>query len=167
MTYTKQNFVNNQTLNAEHLNHIEDGIASLDTNKADTEHEHSKLTLKTYGEGYSMTSEYNGTKEFYLDLNATAVGLFRLSSTADILSYNGSNYNNGGSRVALGYGNNVTGAISAAIGQENEVSGACSLAIGRWNKSTQYSSMFIGADNKEVNSSGYSYAFGESNYFGF
>lgn len=89
------------------------------------------------------------------------------TATSTELKYSGGNYNSAGSRVALGYNNIVTGAISAAIGQENEVTGACSLAIGRWNKSTQYSSMFIGADNKEVNSSGYSYAFGESNYFGF
>ena len=166
MTYNKQNFVDSQILNAEHLNHIESGIASLDANKADTEHAHPKLTLKTYGEGYSVIWDYDGTKELSLDLNATAVGLARLTSAADMLSYNGSNYNSGGSRVALGYENKVSGAISAAIGQENEVGGACSLAIGRWNKSTQYSSMFIGADNKEVNSGGYSYAFGEGNYFG-
>ena len=166
MAYTKQNFVDNQILNAEHLNHIEDGIASLDTNKADTEHAHPNLTLKTYGEGYSVIWDYDGTKELSLDLNATAVGLARLTSAADMLSYNGSNYNSGGSRVALGYENKVSGAISAAIGQENEVGGACSLAIGRWNKSTQYSTMFIGSDNKEVNSDGYCYAFGEGNYFG-
>lgn len=167
MAYTKQNFVNDQTLNAEHLNHIEDGIASLDTNKADTGHEHPELILKTYGEGYSMTSGYNGTKELFLDLNATAVGLAKLTSTEYMLSYNGSNYSSGGSRVSLGYDNTVTGAISAAIGQENEVTGACSLAIGRWNKSAKYSTMFIGASNEEVNSTGYSYAFGESNKFGF
>jgi hypothetical protein len=160
MAYTKQNFVDNQTLSAEHLNHIENGIASLDTNKADTGHAHPKLAIKTYGEGYSTTSEYNGTGEFYLDLIPSSVGLLRLSSTPDILSYNGYSYSMGGSRVALGYENEVTGAISAAIGQENEVTGACSLAIGRWNKTAKYSTMFIGSDNKEVNSGGYSYAFG-------
>ena len=89
------------------------------------------------------------------------------TATSTELKYSGGDYNSAGSRVALGYNNIVTGAISAAIGQENEVSGACSLAIGRWNKSAQYSTMFIGANNKEVNSSGYSYAFGEDNYFGF
>lgn len=167
MTYTKQNFVDNQTLSAEHLNHIEDGIASLDTNKADTGHAHPKLTIKTYGDGYTTISEYNGTGEFYLDLIPSSVGLLRLSSTPDILSYNGDNYNIGGSKVSLGYKNKVTGAISAAIGQENEVTDACSLAIGRWNKTAKYGTFFIGANNKEVNSNGYSYAFGESNSFGF
>lgn len=167
MSYEKQNFVDNQTLTADNLNHIEDGIEQLDTNKADTGHEHPELILKTYGEGYSMTSGYNGTKELFLDLNATAVGLAKLTSTKYMLSYNGSNYSSGGSRVSLGYDNTVTGAISAAIGQENEVTGECSLAIGRWNKSAKYSTMFIGASNEEVNSTGYSYAFGESNKFGF
>ena len=85
MAYTKQNFVDNQILNAEHLNHIEDGIASLDTNKADTGHAHPNLTLKTYGEGYSVLSDYNGTRECYIDLNASAVGLARLTSASNIL----------------------------------------------------------------------------------
>lgn len=33
MSYKKQNFVNDQTLTADHLNNIEDGIVALDTNK--------------------------------------------------------------------------------------------------------------------------------------
>lgn len=167
MAYTKQNFVDNQTLSAEHLNHIENGIASLDTNKADTGHAHPKLTIKTYGDGYSTITDYNGSREIYIDLIPSSVGLLRLSSTPDILSYNGDNYNIGGSKVSLGYKNKVTGAMSAAIGQENEATDACSLAIGRWNKTAKYGTFFIGANNKEVNSSGYSYAFGESNSFGF
>ena len=106
-------------------------------------------------------SEENHTHNNYISNE------YLTTATGYDLIYAGYDYDSSGSKVSLGYDNNVTGAISAAIGQENEVTGACSLAIGRWNKSTQYSSMFIGADNKEVNSSGYSYAFGEGNKFGF
>ncbi len=165
MDYEKQNFKNEDILNASQLNHIEDGIVTLSTEL--TDHKHKTLTIGTQGEGYSMTTTYDGSNDSTINLTPSSIGLFRLSSDANILSYNGSDYNSGGSRVALGYNNNVTGAISAAIGQANEVTGACSLAIGRVNKSAQYSTMFIGSDNKEVNSSGYSYAFGEGNYFGF
>ena len=164
MDYEKQNFKNDDILDASQLNHIEDGIVTLSTEL--TDHKHKTLTIGTQGEGYSMTTTYDGSDDTTINLTPSSIGLFRLSSDANILSYNGSNYNSGGSKVSLGYNNNVTGAISAAIGQENEVTGACSLAIGRWNKSAQYSTMFIGADNKEINSGGYCYAFGEGNYFG-
>ena len=120
-------------------------------NKALTNH----VTPETIG-----AAEENHTHNNYISNEDLTV-------TGDNLIYTGNDYDSSGSKVSLGYNNIVTGAISAAIGQENEVTGACSLAIGRWNKSTQYSSMFIGADNKEVNSTGYSYAFGEGNYFGF
>lgn len=36
MAYTKQNFVDGQTLKAEHLNKIEDGIAAAETNAVPT-----------------------------------------------------------------------------------------------------------------------------------
>lgn len=169
MAYTKQNFVNDQTLNAEHLNHIEDGIASLDTNKADTGHEHPNLTLKTYGEGYSVISDYDGTKELYLDLNASAVGLQRLTSTADVFSHSGQSYNSGGTRYSFGYNNSVSGKFATAIGENNTASGDYSLAIGRENKSTKACSFMIGAGNQIVYSYDYAYCFifGENNRIGF
>ena len=179
MSYEKQNFTKDQVLTAEQLNHIEDGIEATSNNietvsndlktKADTGHNHSLLSIKTYGEGYDTISTYDGTDEFYLDLTASSVGLLRLSSTPDELYYSGYNYDMGGSRVSLGYSNNVTGPIAIGLGQENQVTGMNSLGLGRKNLCTSNNTFLIGLNNEIKNGENYacSFVFGESNKLGF
>lgn len=179
MSYTKQNFVKDQILTADHLNHIEDGIEATSNNietisndlktKADTDHNHKTLSIKTYSGGGNTTSTYDGTNTLTLDLNASAVGLSGLSSSSNELKYSGSN--SGGSRVSLGYNNTVTGSIAIGLGQENKVTGENSLGLGYKNVCTTHEIYMIGYENKVVNSDGYnwsySFAFGEKNSLGF
>ena len=49
MNYTKQNFVDGQTLKADHLNHIEDGIYNLSTNGGGGVSSWNDLTDKPFG----------------------------------------------------------------------------------------------------------------------
>lgn len=78
MSYEKQNFVNDQTLTADHLNHIEDGIEAIDNN-INKSHWKNKIGL-TYGDsitainnpdcsngGYVNGEQFNSWGSYIID----------------------------------------------------------------------------------------------------
>lgn len=59
MSYTKQNFKDGQTLKAEHLNHIEDGIANLEQNAGSAGSEPLIVTVQAGDDGELVSTHTN------------------------------------------------------------------------------------------------------------
>lgn len=64
MSYKKQNFVNDQTLTADHLNHIEDGITALDD------------SIKNLANSISLGIHTDGAMYIFIDGNPVGTGIF-------------------------------------------------------------------------------------------
>ena len=86
MSYNKQNFENGQVLKAEHLNHIEDGIANQSWND---------LKDKPFGDGYGDTVTFDGNGEGKVNVGGM---MFKVSDAVPTYA----DFLNGGSLVMNG-----------------------------------------------------------------